>query len=175
MVENAIIGRESGMGTGVFREILIGPGLDMSDTLKSTTLNGYMTAQVDAVTTTTLVDLTDLSITIIAGIYRIACDLYIDASTVGGVKIDMAGTATYTDVIIEVAGFSTAKLFLAEHFTALGGGGVGGLPGEVNSFVRIFGFIICDGAGTIVPRFAQNVADGTSSVLKLSNIRVEKI
>lgn len=134
-----------------------------------------VTSQFNA-TTTTLAEVTGLTVNVAAGrSYRFATKLFYDASGVGGVKVDLSGTATATALIGSVVQFDDVanNTPIVFRITALNTS-VGG-AGSTMGIVTIDGVITVNAAGTLTPRFAQNVANGTSSVLVGSTFIINEI
>jgi hypothetical protein len=133
-----------------------------------------VTTQFDA-TTTTLANITGLVTTrnLEAGrTYAFEAVLHVAADTVGGEKFAVAGTATATAIIYQVtsiADTSNANAITSRQ-TALGGSV--GTAGDTAYFTEIKGTITVNAAGTLAIQFAQNAANGTSSILVGSVLRV---
>jgi len=134
-----------------------------------------VTAQFDA-TTTTLGNITGLTANVAAGkIYKFEALLYIDASVVGGSKYAIAGTATATSIIYEIILIdnTTNANTVTSRQTALAGSS--GQAGTTSGWCRVTGLIVVNAAGTLTAQFAQNAANGTSSVLVGSSFTVQQI
>lgn len=135
-----------------------------------------VTTQFDATTNTTLAAITGLTATLVAGkIYRFEAELFVDADVVGGSKFDMSGTATATSIKYQVQLFDngTNAITINSRQTALAGSV--GQAGTTAGFVKITGLIVCNAAGTLTPRFAQNASNGTSSILTASTFTTQEI
>jgi hypothetical protein len=131
------------------------------------------TAQFDAVATTALANVTGLSVTLIAGRkYKFRASLWVTADVVGGSKYAIGGTATATSIVYNINAINngTSVFAITSKQTALGGSA--GQVGATDVFVEIIGTIVCNAAGTLTVQFAQNVANGTSSVLINSTFEV---
>jgi hypothetical protein len=125
-----------------------------------------VTSQFDK-TNTTLADVTGLSVTVAASTsYRFKAVLYVDTDAVGGHKYAIAGTATATNVIYQVNSINNGSnaFRINSRQTALGGAGVGEAVGTAY-YTEITGTIAVNAGGTLTVQFAQNAANGTSSVL----------
>lgn len=132
--------------------------------------------QFDATTNTTLAAITDLTATLVAGKkYYFEANLYVDANVVGGSKYDMSGTATATSIIYELVLIDNATNANTITSRGIALASSVGQAGTTAGFVRITGMIVCNGAGTLTPRFAQNASNGTSSVLVNSNFMIREI
>lgn len=133
----------------------------------------FTSAQFDK-TNTTLADVTGLtSEALTAGrTYGFEALLFVDADVVGGSKYAIAGTATATAIKYEVVFISDSanSMVITSRQTALGGSA--GQAGTTAGICRISGAITVNAAGTLTVQFAQNAANGTSSVLTMSNFRV---
>lgn len=135
-----------------------------------------VTADVPA-TTTTFANVTDLSRTLEAGFtYSFRAVLFYDANATGGHKYTMAGTATATSIIYHVeSGCDASNLdVITTRLTALAGAGAG-QAGCVAGKTVIEGTITVATAGTLVPQFAQNAANGTSTIKAGSTISVRRV
>ena len=125
----------------------------------------------------TLTNITGLSATVVAGhFYKFEARLFIDASAIGGSKYAIDGGATATNVIyhVKLVDDTTGLNTITSRQTALAGAGVG-QAGTTAGFCEISGFITVNAGGTLTVQFAQNVANGTSSVLVGSTFIVEEI
>lgn len=106
--------------------------------------------------------------------YSFEADLFIDADATGGFKFAIAGTATATSIEYQIMFLDNAAdtFTINSRQTALGGSD--GAAGPTAGYCRIKGTILVNAAGTISVQFAQNAANGTSSVRVNSTFRVEK-
>lgn len=136
----------------------------------------FVSAQFDK-TNTTLADITGLtSPTLAAGkTYAFEAVLFVDADVVGGSKYAIAGTATATAIKYEVVFISDSanSMVITSRQTALGGSA--GQAGTAAGICRISGTITVNAAGTLTVQFAQNAANGTSSVLTMSRFDVRQL
>lgn len=117
-------------------------------------------------TTATLANITSLTATLVAGkTYEFEANLYFDADATGGDKFAIAGTATATSIIYEIVSVdnSTSANTITSRQTALAGSA--GQAGTTAGYCRIKGLITVNAAGTLTAQFAQNTANGTSSIL----------
>jgi len=133
-----------------------------------------VTAQFDK-TNTTLANITGLTEEVRAGVtYSFEVDLFIDADATGGFKFAIGGTATATSIIYQIQFLDNAAdtYTVNSRQTALAGSD--GAAGPTAGYCRIKGTIVVNAAGTLTVQFAQNAANGTSSVLVNSTFRVEK-
>ena len=134
-----------------------------------------VTAQIDVTTNTTLANVTGLSVTLVAGkTYHFTSRLYLTADSVGGYKVAIGGTATATAIVYQVnAVRNDTNIFtINSQQTALAG--AAGAAGGTAVYVEIDGTITCNAAGTLTTQFAQNVSNGTSSVLRGSSMEVKE-
>lgn len=139
-------------------------------------LNTRVSAQFDKVANTTLNDVTGLTATLVAGAtYAFEAILFVTASAAGGSKYTVAGTTTATAIIYDITltNEGTSALAITSRQTALGG--AAGQAGATSGLCWIAGLITVNAAGTLTVQFAQNVANGTSSVLVGSHFKVERI
>lgn len=129
-------------------------------------------------TNTTLATITGLSVTVEAGkFYNFRAVLWLTVDATGGYKLAVAGTATATAIRyqVHVRDAATGAVTSESMQTALGGAGIGAAPGGTSYFVEIGGRIRVNAAGTLLLQFAQNAANGTSSVLADSHFIVEEM
>lgn len=127
-------------------------------------------------TNTTLATVTGLSVDVIAGsTYYFKATLHITADATGGHKVAIAGTATATSIIAQVNSLSNSAdaIIIANRLTALGSSA--GHAGSTEVYCEIEGTITVNAAGTLLVQFAQNAANGTSSVLVGSTFVVHRI
>lgn len=132
--------------------------------------------QFDKVANTTLGDITNLSATVKAsGKYIFEAVLFYDADAVGGQKYAIGGTCTATSIIysIESINNATNALVITSRQTALSGSS--GQAGSTAGVCRISGVIVVNAAGTLTVQFAQNAANGTSSILVGSYFKIDRI
>jgi hypothetical protein len=135
----------------------------------------FTSAQFDK-TNTTLADITGLTTTssLSAGkTYSFEANLFVDADVTGGSKYAIAGTATATAIkyYVNMTCDATNLNVITSRQTALAGSV--GQAGCTAGLVKINGTITVNAAGTLTVQFAQNAANGTSSVLTMSNLQVE--
>lgn len=136
-----------------------------------------VSTQFDKTSSTALAAITGLTATLVAGAtYSFEVYLYVSLSIGGGGKFDMSGTATATAVIYELQVFNNTGLayILAGQQTALASSD--GVTTSCTGFAVIKGTITVNAAGTLTPRFAQNVSNaGTCSVLVGSFMKCDRI
>lgn len=160
------------IGTGVAPSTgTLNNGLEIAGLMRSAGLL-TTTAQFDA-TTTTLANITGLvTPSLTAGkTYNFRAVLQLTPDTVGGQKIAIAGTATATTLIAQVNSINntTNANILNSRLTSLGSSA--GVAGGTTDFTTIDGTIIVNAGGTLAIQFAQNAANGTSSVLIGSSLQ----
>lgn len=136
--------------------------------------NLFTSAQFDK-TDTTLANVTGLVTpeNLTAGkTYAFEALLFVDADVTGGSKYAIAGTATATAIKYEIVLIADATnlMTITSRQTALAGSA--GQAGTTAGVCRISGTITVNAAGTLAVQFAQNAANGTSSVLTMSHFRV---
>lgn len=130
--------------------------------------------QFDA-TTTTLTAVTGLTAALAASTsYEFEAVLHVTADAVGGHKyaIDTSDTLTASAIVYQVNSINngTNAFRINSRQTALGGA-VGEAVGTAY-FTVIRGLITANAAGTFAVQFAQNAANGTSSVLVGSSLTI---
>lgn len=126
--------------------------------------------KVDA-TTTTLANLTDLSVTLKDGRkYSFMYKLLSTCDVVGGWKCDLSGGAVTATTINAHYNASAAAAVFGSNVTALNT-----TSGNASAalMIEITGTITVNAGGTLIPRFAQTAANGTSSVLVGSFLVIE--
>lgn len=122
----------------------------------------------------TLAPVPGLSVDVIAGhSYSFEACLFVDADATGGSKFAIAGSCTASAVIYEIALIDDAGVVftITSRQTALGGSA--GQAGTTAGFCRIKGLVSVSASGTLLVQFAQNAANGTSSVLVGSDFIVK--
>lgn len=170
-------------GGEIARITSTGLGIFQTDPKTALDVNGFMewngqkrvTTQFDA-TTTTLGTVTGLSATVAAGkSYYFKAKLFVTADVVGGQKYAIGGTATATAIIYEILTISNTAntIVISSKQTAMGGSA--GQAGGTDDFTTIEGTITVNAGGTLVIQFAQNAANGTSSVLVGSLLEIHQI
>lgn len=123
-----------------------------------------VTSQFDKTTNVTLAGITGLSWTLTAGrTYSFEIVLITTCSAAGGLQVDLnGGSATATTINI------TSFIFLAASSFGANGTALNTVLFNTTGAVLqvgIRGTITVNAGGTFIPRFAQSVASGTSSVL----------
>lgn len=124
-----------------------------------------VSAQFDK-TNTSLANITGLTADVAAaGTYGFRAVLIVNADATGGYKFAIAGTATATAIIARVTAQrdDTSSFTISARLTSLGSST--GIASGTALLVIIEGSIEVNAAGTLVPQFAQNAANGTSSIL----------
>jgi len=135
-----------------------------------------VTTQFDKTADTALANITGLSVSVAAGnTYQFRAVMFVTGDAVGGQKYAIAGTATATAIVYEVMTVSNSAnaIVISSKQTALGGSV--GQAGSTDDFTTIEGLITVNAAGTLTVQFAQNAANGTSSVLVGSHMLVHKV
>lgn len=108
--------------------------------------------------------------------YNFKIGLFIDADATGGYKVAVGGSSTtVSSLTYQVRAFrnDTNALAICSRLTSwsTGSGGVGA-AGGTEIFVEIVGSFVCTGSGNFTALFAQNVGNGTSSVLPNSYLEL---
>jgi hypothetical protein len=174
-------GNRGGISTGDTRLTRIAAGVWSIDGPTSADRLGWIadtgrrraSAQFDATASTALANVPGLSVAVQAGrTYSFEAALFVTPDAVGGAKYAIAGTATATAIIYEITHVSDTgnSITIASRQTALGGSA--GAGGAGTGLCRIKGLITVNAAGTLTVQFAQNAANGTSSVLAGSDFLV---
>lgn len=141
-------------------------------------IEARVTTQFDAAATTTLANVTGLTATLVSGaVYKFEAILHTAKDAVGGEKYTIAsdGTLSVTSVVYEILAVdNTGNLnAITSRQTSLGGSS--GQASGTTGFTRITGTIVVNVGGVMSVQFAQNVANGTSSILINSTFSVTKI
>lgn len=127
--------------------------------------------------TATFASIPSLSANVISGAtYHFTIQLFVDANITGGHQYDLnGGTATVSAIASQVKSVCNAtNLFvITSRQTTLAGaiGQAGCTAAETN----IEGDFTASSTGTFIPRFAQNTASGTSSVIAGSSMVVTQL
>lgn len=140
-------------------------------------IGSRVSTQFDKATNTTLSAITGLSATLVAGnTYAFRIVLHVTASAVGGSKYDLnGGSATATALIanyVLVDDTTNANTITSRQTTLAGSTGQ---AGTTTGTMYIDGLITVNAGGTFIPEFAQNVSNGTSSVIVGSNMVITQI
>ncbi len=137
-----------------------GTGLTWSDQLTSADVNA---------TTTTIAQVTGLSVTLSASTTYQFRGVFHTTVTSGGQQWDLSGTATVTNLVAYLicTNVSGGAVTLSGRFTALGSALNETATGAHSGFCAINGAVTINGGGTFFPRFAQQAnASGTAKVLR---------
>jgi hypothetical protein len=169
-----VITNETGSGSLVFAN---SPALTTpsADFVRQTGSRKRVATQFDK-TDATLADVADLSVTVTAGrSYSFRAVLYVNTDAVGGHKYAIAGTATATAIVYQINSINNGSnaFRINSRQTALGGS-AGEAVGTAY-YTELIGLITVNAGGTLLPQFAQNAANGTSSVLVGSHFILEDI
>lgn len=145
------------------------------------TPNGFGGARVgtqfDKTSSTTLGDVTDLSVTVEA-VRKYKFSAFLDVTTGGGGgKVAIGGTATATSVAYtgKYIDNSGGTVIIYGRATSLGTAVAGSALGT-SVIMEVEGTIVVNAAGTLTVQFAQNASSGsTSSVLVGSSFTIQPI
>lgn len=134
-------------------------------------LSARVTAPVTASGSTVLADVSDLTLTVVAGQkYRYRAFLFMQGDTVGGVKFALSnGTATITDELVAVYAnnISAAGVWIINTtFAALATSASATGTGTNNCWVVIDGVIVINAGGTLKFQFAQQAANNSSTLTR---------
>lgn len=125
--------------------------------------NKVVATQFDVTSSTTLANVTGLSVAVVAGrTYSFVATLYTTSNVAGGVKAAIAGTATATAVIYEGADVQSGAITGQTRATSLGTT-VAATTAVTTATIVITGTITVDAAGSLAVQFAQNVSSLTAS------------
>jgi hypothetical protein len=127
-----------------------------------------VTADFTVTSSTTLTNVTGLSVTVQAGrTYHFEAGLYVTDAAAGGVQAAIAGTATAT--AIQYVGYTIADnaIKAKTNATALATAVGSTVTTETTGIiVRITGTITVNAAGTLTVQMAQNTSNGTATTAK---------
>lgn len=167
---NTIVQNVSGSG---FEATLPG-GSNATDNFISNTAK-VSTAQVDRASSTTLTNITGLSVNVIAGAtYNFRARIAGTATANGGAKFAIGGTCTATSVSYTGTNNNGTTTNAATTTTTLGN--AVGAATAVLTHATIEGSIVVNAAGTLTVQIAQNAshADTTSAYVN-SNFTVTRV
>lgn len=125
---------------------------------------------------TSLASITGLSATLVAGkTYYFDLQLFTTSNVAGGVNVDLnGGTATATAIIGNISVFDGSVISTQVRVSALNT--AAGATTVTTAYVEIRGTITVNGAGTFIPRFAQNASNGAASTVAIgSTMLVQQI
>lgn len=140
-----------------------------------------VSTQFDKSANTTLSAVTGLTATLVAGkTYRFEVQLLVNMDSSGECKFSLSGTATATAINYSSIAFNTDASVGSDYApykdTALDSSHLGySSASQQTSVIKIEGTITVNAAGTLTPKFAQETATGTSSVLVGSSMVVTQI
>lgn len=147
------------------------------------TLNPYLTiftARVLAAfpkTNNVLADIPGLQFDVVrTRSYRLRGELYVDADAVGGLKVDITGSAVLNGIIYQMNFFRNDLLTVqaGKRITVLNSGGIS-TSGALGYLVTFTGEIDVAVNGSVGLQFAQRGATGISTVLTGSIAAIEDI
>lgn len=134
-----------------------------------------VTADFSVTSSTTLVNVTGLTFTVSSSTaYQFEAHLFTTSNSAGGVKAAIAGTATATNIAYE--GNTESGGTWTQTRSAALAGTVGAVTAVTAAYIVIKGLIEVNAGGTLTVQFAQNVSNGTASVvLRGSYFKVQKV
>src|SRR5262249_7630642 len=135
-----------------------------------------VTSDFSVTSSTTLTNVTGLTVTVVAGkTYSFVATLFTTSNVAGGVQAAIAGTATATAIIYEGETTAGAAIGAQTRASALATA-VGAITAVTAARIDIMGTITVNAGGTLTVQFAQNASNGTASVVKQgSTFRVWQI
>lgn len=129
-----------------------------------------VSTQFDSTLSTTLANVTGLSVSVLAGrTYSFDATLYTSSNVAGGIQAAIAGTATATAVIYEGYNINGATLNGQTRATSLGTA-VAATTAVTSAMVKIFGTITVNAAGTLTVQFAQNTTSASASSVLVGSV-----
>jgi hypothetical protein len=136
-----------------------------------------VSTQFDKTADTTLANVPGLSVSlpVNARTYSFRAVLHVTGDVVGGQKYAISGTAGAANIIYNIVTVSNTAntIVISSRQTALGGSA--GQAGATSDYTTIDGTITLNVAGTLTVQFAQNAANGTSSVLVGSTLVAQQL
>lgn len=135
------------------------------------------TGQFDKTNSTTLEDVTNLSVDVeVSETYIFEATLFTISDVSTGVKAAIGGTCSEVSIIYEATTYSGTAI-AAHTRTTTKGNAVGGVTAVTAARIDITGTIAAGTSSTLTVQFAENaaVAATTSSVLSLSKFTVTKV
>lgn len=139
-------------------------------------IQGRVTSGFTKSSDTTLANVTGLSLTLVTGqAYSIEGLLRIDQDTTGLAKYALSGTATMTSVAVDFLpqSMSSSIAITGVRITALNSS-TGTISGQASLAIIVRGIVVVNAGGTLTIQFAQNSANGSSTVLAGSYLRAIK-
>ena len=134
----------------------------------------FVTSQFDK-TNTTLANVTGLTFNVSAGVtYAFDAVLFLAANVTGGSKYAIAGTCTATSIAYNILLIDDTSNLNTITSLQSSLGGSAGQAGTTTGVAYISGTIKVNAAGTLTVQFAQNAANGTSSILIGSRFAVHQ-
>ncbi len=130
--------------------------------------DSYVSSDFPKTSSTSFAAITGLtSGTLAAGkAYAFNMALYTTSSSSGGIKVDLnGGTATATTLIGDSQEWDGTAIGVRTAFSSLSTS-LCAITAVATATCQITGTIIVNGAGTLIPRFAQNASNGTASKVK---------
>lgn len=139
-------------------------------------LAARVTTQFDKTSSTTLANVTGLSVTVVAAkVYSVRALLWTTCAAAGGCKVALSGTATATSIRYTYRGVTTAGAVSQSTTQATA---LDTALGETAALmqIEIMGTVTVNAGGTLTVQFAQNANNGTaSSVLVGSTLEVQEV
>lgn len=118
----------------------------------------------DKTSSTTLSDVTGLSVNVEAGgVYYFETTLFTTSNSAGGVKIGINGTCSASSIKYDVLIIDAGATF-QRRVTSLGSSY--GATAVANALVKIYGTITISSDGLLNVQFAQNASNGTRSTVE---------
>lgn len=122
------------------------------------------TAATTVTSSTTLVNVTGLTVNLVAGgQYDFEVHIPCTSGASGGTQAAMGGTATWTSINTTEYNYTAAAVAVTTGTTATPGTAIAGST-AANIAVILKGSVVCTAAGTFNAMFAQNASNATSSV-----------
>jgi hypothetical protein len=145
--------------------------------LKNAGGSAHVLTQFDKTADTTLANVPGLTVSLPVNsrTYSFRAVLHVTGDVVGGQKYAISGTAGASAIIYNIVTVSNTanSIVISSRQTALGGSA--GQAGATSDYTTIEGTITLNVAGTLTVQFAQNAANGTSSVLVGSTLTAQQL
>lgn len=124
-----------------------------------------VTADFSVTSSTTLINITGLTVTVVAGqTYSFLGVLYTTSNVAAGVKAAVAGTATTTSIVYEGQATASSAISAQTRGAALATT-VAAVTAVTAARIDISGTITVNAGGTLTLQFAQNVSNAAASIV----------
>ena len=127
----------------------------------------YVASDFSVTSSTTLVDVTGLSVTLTAGgVYQFSTQLLTTSNASGGIKAALVAAASLTATTIIAECYVNGGITAQTRISSLGSNIANLASGVSAAEVKANGLIIVNAGGDLRIQFAQGTSNGTASVVK---------